>query len=646
MRLLRLPNTILLLLLAAALGLAACGSSLPAADVVDVAAADQPAAAGEALAVDEATLEKDAAGMTVGYTRDGRPFRGDPAAAILIEEFSDYQCPFCARFFEQTLPSIEDNQIAGGDAVLVFYDFPLTNIHPRAVPAAHAARCAGESGAAAYWGMHDLLFANLDSWANAGYLTAFSGYAAELGLDAAGFSACMDDQRYLDAIQTDLSAGQARGVTGTPAFFINGQFLSGAQPLAVFEQYIAAAAAGQVVADLPVPTPTQVIPPTPATLNSSFAGALGDPDAAVVIVEFTDYGCPYCAQYSQQTLPAVITDLVETGQAYYMLKDLPLDSLHPEARAAANAARCAGDQNAYWEMHDLLFERQAAWLGQGDAAAEASFLSLGDELGLNMDEFTPCVIDAAFADAVEANAQEALALGAQSTPSFFINGFPLRGAQPLEIFTLAVGAAAQGDDVIAELYVPRPTPTPAPAPPIEVGDAPTLGDPNAPITIVEFSDFQCPFCYRHTTETLPLLLENYIATGQVYYVYKQFAPNLVNPSFHPQSASASLAALCAQEQDAFWEMHELLFLGQQEWGIAEPTDLFVGYATTLGLDSASFRSCLESEKYLERVQNELLEGRAQGITGTPSFVINGNLVVGAQPYAAFEQVFSQLETAP
>lgn len=99
-----------------------------------------------------------------------------------MEEYSDYQCPFCGRFFEQTFPSINNNQIANGEVLLVFYDFPL-NIHPQAEVAANAARCAGEQGAVAYWEMHDLLFSNIAEWSHSQAVTVFTGYGEELGLE-------------------------------------------------------------------------------------------------------------------------------------------------------------------------------------------------------------------------------------------------------------------------------------------------------------------------------------------------------------------------------------------------------------------------------------------------------------------------------
>ena len=153
-------------------GVSSSTATIPPADNLEVeedaaSIADQGAAVTfqSGLEVAPGSQEVDANGLPVGFTSEGFAFRGDPQAPIVMEEFSDYQCPFCNRFVQETLPSLETNQIATGEVVLVYYDFPLSSIHPQA-PAAHeAAYCAGEEGAAAYWAMHDALFANLNGWA-------------------------------------------------------------------------------------------------------------------------------------------------------------------------------------------------------------------------------------------------------------------------------------------------------------------------------------------------------------------------------------------------------------------------------------------------------------------------------------------------
>lgn len=228
------------------------------------------------LNFDLATAETNSANLPVGFTIEGYPTIGNPNARIVIEEFSDYQCPFCARFYAQTLPSLLANQVKSGQVVIVFRDFPLESIHPLAQPAALAARCVGEQGAIAYWEMHDLLFENLSSWSNGDHQTIFQQYARQVGVDETLFNDCVSNQKYADLIQTDIDAGTERGVGSTPTFFINNQPLVGAMPLDIFNQAIAYVEAGQPVANaIPTPVPTQVpVAPTPATISADYAFAL------------------------------------------------------------------------------------------------------------------------------------------------------------------------------------------------------------------------------------------------------------------------------------------------------------------------------------------------------------------------------------
>jgi protein-disulfide isomerase len=135
------------------------------------------------------------------------------------------------------MPQIEQNYIDEGLVYYVFKDFPLTNIHPQAVLAAEAARCAGDQGA--YVAMHDQLFAQQQTWSGRDDAAAlFADYAAELDLDVAAFTACLESDQHEAAVQADLEQGVELGVRGTPAFFVNGRFLNGAQPYNTFEQAI------------------------------------------------------------------------------------------------------------------------------------------------------------------------------------------------------------------------------------------------------------------------------------------------------------------------------------------------------------------------------------------------------------------------
>lgn len=137
---------------------------------------------------------------------------------------------------------------------------------------------------------------------------------------------------------------------------------AGDEPALPEETTVAPSATAPAVDEAITPAPTEPSGgPTPASITpASDAMVLGDPGAPVTIVEFSDYGCPYCANYSEETWPQIRTDLVDTGRVRYVFKDFPLTSLHPKAPQAHAAARCAGDQGAYWDMHDRLFEEQSA----------------------------------------------------------------------------------------------------------------------------------------------------------------------------------------------------------------------------------------------------------------------------------------------
>ena len=156
---------------------------------------------------------------------------GDDDAPITIIEFSDYECPFCTRFYLNTLPQIKSEYIDTGKVKLIYRDYPL-GFHANAQKAAEAAECAGEQGK--YYEMHDKLF---DEGVNGG-VSSFKQYAKEIGLNAGEFNECLDSGEMASEVQKDFQDGQRAGVRGTPTFFINGQYLSGAQPFEVFKQVI------------------------------------------------------------------------------------------------------------------------------------------------------------------------------------------------------------------------------------------------------------------------------------------------------------------------------------------------------------------------------------------------------------------------
>ncbi|GJM42277.1 MAG: hypothetical protein DHS20C20_25590 [Ardenticatenaceae bacterium] len=596
------------------------------------------------------TVEFDANGIEVGFTEDGRPYRGNPNAPVIIEEFSDFQCPFCGRFVEQTFPSIDSNQIANGEVLLIFYDFPL-NIHPQAEAAANAARCAGEQSALAYWEMHDLLFANISGWSNNQANAVFTSYGETLDLEMESFTNCLDTGKYLEAVRADFQVGLSRGVSSTPSFFINDQPLIGAQPLATFNEAIALISSGESIVEAPTQQelPPEFAIPTPVPISTepeNVAWSAGNPNAPVQIVEFTDYQCPFCQQYAIETFPTVFREMIESGRVFYAIKDLPLDNLHPEAIVAGTAVRCAGEQEAYKEMHDAVFANQAIWGGSGETAAINVFTDLAEDIGLDSEALTSCIELGEQRSLVLANQQESLALGVSSTPTFYMNGYPLRGAQPYDVFD-GVAGLIENDELEATLEAQmrqayaqaqaQATQEAQPQTPEQPVDIPidgayAVGDPNAPVTIIEYTDFQCPFCSRHYEQTFLQLKDDYIDAGLVYYVFKDFPLTQI----HPDAVLAANAARCAGDQGAYLEMHGALFAKQDEWnGRSDPEAIFNQFAAEMGLDEAQFGSCLADGTYDTEIYADLDEGYSYGVSGTPAFFLNGYFLSGAQPYGTF-----------
>ncbi|OGY18057.1 MAG: hypothetical protein A2784_05085 [Candidatus Chisholmbacteria bacterium RIFCSPHIGHO2_01_FULL_48_12] len=167
--------------------------------------------------------------------KDSAAVRGEESAPVTMVEFTDYQCPFCKRAFEQTWPELVKEYIDTGKVRYLVHDLPLS-IHPNAPVAAEAARCAGEQGK--YWQMHDAIFTNQDDWANGQVDELMQQYARGVGVNMAQFNNCYEGEKYKAAVEADVALAARLGATGTPTFYINGRSLVGAQPIAAFKVVI------------------------------------------------------------------------------------------------------------------------------------------------------------------------------------------------------------------------------------------------------------------------------------------------------------------------------------------------------------------------------------------------------------------------
>ncbi len=217
------------------------------------------------------------------------------------------------------------------------------------------------------------------------------------------------------------------------------------------------------------------------------------------------------------------------------------------------------------------------------------------------------------------------------------------------IVVLVVGAALggmfvkiqylEGKTGVLGATVPVPSaPTQPSAPPapqnvdvkVETTD-PVLGNPSAKLTVVEFADYQCPFCERFFTDTFSQIKKDYIDTGKVKFVFKNLA------FLGKESTDAANAAMCAKEQNKFWEYHDYLFTHQQgeNQGAFSPENL-KKFAVAVGLNATQFNSCLDAQKYNAQVLADQAEASKNGFNSTPSTAVGSTGIIGAQPYAQFK----------
>ncbi len=189
--------------------------------------------------------------------------------------------------------------------------------------------------------------------------------------------------------------------------------------------------------------------------------------------------------------------------------------------------------------------------------------------------------------------------------------------------------------VSTEVVVPPPREHPNP-------EDNALGDPDAPVTIIEYSDFQCPYCLRFAQQIEPDLIANEVATGRVRFIYRSMGDFI-----GPESLAAAEAAYCAGEQNRFWDYHDILFANWQGENVGSFSQKrLLQFAEALGLDMNAFRSCLDDHKYRARALKDKQDGIAAGVRGTPSFVIiapdgSQQLIEGALPYTEFRKAIEE-----
>lgn len=578
--------------------------------------------------------------------------KGPEDAKVTIVEFSDFECPFCSRAWE-TMKQVESSY--GRDVRLVYKHNPLP-MHPNAGPAAKAAIAAGKQGK--FFEMHDKMFEATGKRQPLSKET-LAGFARDLGLDLERFAADADSPDANAVIGSDQAQARKLGASGTPAFFINGVKVSGAQPFENFKRVIdaqlkradEALARGvprsrlyeELIKDGQEAPPAPPAPPPPppqarkVDLDDA-APAKGGKAPKVTMVMWSDFQCPFCSRV-EPTIKQILDTYKDDVKVVW--KNQPL-SFHPHAMPAAKAAMAAHKQGKFWQMHDLMFQNQ-------QQLGDAQYETWAKQIGLDIAKWKKDMGSPEIEAAVKKDAAYGAQVGADGTPTFFVNGKLISGALPFDSFKAVIDeqiAKANAElkrgtkqeklyEVLTAENVKQagsaPAPQAAPAAPegpvkVDVGNAPVLGDKSAPVTVVVWSDFQCPFCSR-VEPTLAQLRTDY--GKKVKFVWKN------QPlSFHPNAMPAAEAAMAAAEQGKFWEYHDKLFANQQALG----PELYERLAKEVGLDVKKWKASVDSGKHKAAIQADMAQGAQVGAGGTPTFFINGRKLVGAQPVDAFKQV--------
>jgi protein-disulfide isomerase len=369
--------------------------------------------------------------------------------------------------------------------------------------------------------------------------------------------------------------------------------------------------------------------------------SLGPVWAPVTIVEFSDFQCPFCGDV-ENTLRQVRERFGDRVRVVW--KNNPL-AMHPNAAISAEAAMEAfaqGGAEKFWRMHDALYAHQ-------DALDRPALEGYARELGLDLARFRRALDAHTHQASIDRDTALITQLGGRGTPNFYINGVLLRGAQPLDRFSDAVNAAlalaraveppsrAYAQTVAAALNgggSGERVEDPNAVYRVPVGDSPVLGAADALVTVVVFSDFQCPFCGRAEV-TLRALRARY--GREIRFVWKN-EPLTMHPRARP-AAQVALEALAERGAAGFWRAHDLLF----EHSTALERPELEGYARELGLDAARVRTALDRNVHDPAIDADHQLAQQLGVSGTPAFYINGRRLVGAKPEEAFVRLIDEVK---
>jgi protein-disulfide isomerase/serine/threonine protein kinase len=590
------------------------------------------------------------------------PTWGDRTAPVTMVEFSDFQCPFCKR----ASTTVDELERRYGPSTLrvVWKSYPLS-FHNRAEPAAEAGEGVFEiGGSTSFWTFH------AQAYGPSGDLSddALVKYAGAAGVtDEKAIRAGLLDHRWKSKVDADAALATKVGVSGTPAFFVNGVMLSGAQPV---EKFVTVIDAEKHKADAkiasgtprdrvyvtmsrenktaaPVDAGAPAVPEDSTTVHQvPVAGSpvRGNPTALVTLVEFGDFQCPFSARV-EPTLDSLRAKYGEKLRIVWKNTPLPF---HPRAEPAAEAAlevRAERGDAAFWTAHDAIFA------GQKDLS-DSNLIDIATRAGAQPARVNAAIAGKKHDKEIVADQDVADDFEVSGTPNFFINGRHLVGAQPPEKFEKIIDEEiihAQSLLTLgtrpADLYAALlkggkgpPSPETKALPASLPAGAPVRGNVEARVAVHEWADFQCPYCGR-VEPTLVQLMKDY--GDRIKLVWHDLP--LAMHADAPLAAQAAREALHQRGPRAFWSLHDTLYADQSK---LSRLDLDAD-ARTLGLDMTKWKTALDDATHAAEVESDRRAASDDAITGTPSFIVvvggasSGYYVSGAQAYTKFRKIVAR-----
>jgi len=587
-------------------------------------------------------------------------FRGPQDAPVTVVNFSDFQCPFSKRSVDLMEGLLKKYN---GKVRYVFKHFPLS-FHKWAKPASYAAVAAQNQGK--FWEYYTKLYSDVKNINEELLVT----YAKDLKLDMDKFDADRKSAETAAKVQADITQGALFGVRGTPTLFINGVRIVGANSAKIEETIAQQIVVGEQLKAKGVKDPyseivkngkTRFVPPkreAPAVSQDIYkvevpahAPIWGAEDATVTMVLFDDFECPFCAR-----LYATYEQLKKDyeGKVRIAFINHPL-GFHKKAKEAASLAAAAHKQGKFWEVYSFLFTKQKEWNRVPDFKEWLE--SHKAEIPADWETLKKDMESKEIEKIVDEDSKIAAALGVRGTPASFVNGRFISGALPIDSFKKVIdeelkkaeGKNLKGDALYREIIKdgkPAVAKTngnkdekedPNKVYQIKLtGNEAVKGSKNPKVTIIEFSDFQCPFCSK-AFSTVESVVAKY--KGDVQVVYKNFPL-----SFHKEAKPAALVAYAVKKlygDEKFFQFAAILYSKQNDWK-KNPEEKFEGYVKEIGADWGKVKAEAEKPGTEAAVSDDIREAGNLNIRSVPAFFVNGKKVSGAKPAEFFESMIESV----